>query len=46
MSCKALSAVSVRSMNASFFHSEGILTILNVAEYESASSAELDYEFI
>ncbi|KAG6777457.1 hypothetical protein POTOM_017280 [Populus tomentosa] len=42
----SLSVVSVRSRNASFFHVEGILTILNMAEYEIACSAELDYEFI
>jgi hypothetical protein len=46
MSCKALPTVLVRSRNASFFHAEGILTILNVAEYEIVCSAELDYEFI
>jgi hypothetical protein len=46
MSCKALPAILVRSRNASFFHAEGILTILNVAEYETACSSELDYEFI
>jgi len=44
MSCKAFPAVLVK--NASLFHAEGILTILNVAEYEIVCSAKLHYEFI